>query len=201
MAGSLYLSFSLLVSKGKPMTPGKLRALRLALYLCSIHILPVEPNLFSYKKWLLGLQIQYDHLEPEQRRLARMEGRRLVKEYGSVKLAAASIPIPLLQKPSFLQTISPNSATKENSSEVLRCPSCRMHGGRHKRLWPSFERAEQVRRLQHDRDTLNAYACPVMPGSWHLGHLRPSARPSPIVDRESVGCQPVPAVPAWEVRV
>jgi hypothetical protein len=182
------------------MTPGKLRALRLALYLCSIHILPVEPH-FSYKKWFLDLQIQYDHLEPEQRRLARVEGRRLVREYGSVKLAAASIPIPLLQKPSFAQTISPNPGTKENSADVLRCPSCRMHGGRHKRLWISLERAEQVRRLQHDRDTLNAYACPVMPSFWHLGHLRPGAKPSPIVDSESMGCQPVPAVPAEEVRI
>jgi hypothetical protein len=182
------------------MTPGKLRALRLALYLCSIQILPVEPH-FSYKKWFLDLQTQYNHLEPEQRRLARIEGRRLVKKYGSVKLATASIPIPLLQKPSFVQTISPNSGTKENSSDVLRCPSCRMRGGRHKRLWPSLGRAEQVRRLQHDRDTLNAYACPVVSGFWHLGHLRPRARPLPLVASESVGCQPVPAVPAQEVRV
>jgi hypothetical protein len=182
------------------MTPGKLRALRLALYLCSTHILPVEPH-FSYKKWFLDLQIQYDHLEREQRRLARVEGRRLVREYGSVKLAAASIPIPQLQKPSLVQTISPDAGTKEKSADVLRCPSCRMHGGRHKRLWPSLERAEQVRRLQHDRDTLNAYACPVMPGFWHLGHVRTSARPSPIGDRESVGCPPVPAVLAQEVRV
>ena len=181
------------------MTPGKLRALRLALYLCSIHILPVEPH-FSYKKWFLDLQIQYDHLEPEQRRLARIEGRRLVKQYGSVKLAAASIPIPLLQKPSFIQAICSNSGTKENSADVLRCPSCRMHGGRHKRLWPSLERAEQVRRLQHDRDILNAYACPIMQGFWHLGHVRPGAKPSSIVDSESVGFQPVPPVPAGEVR-
>jgi hypothetical protein len=182
------------------MTPGKLRALRLALYLCSIYILPVEPH-FSYKKWFLDLQTQYNHLEPEQRRLARIEGRRLVKQYGSVKLAAASIPISPLQKPSLVQTISPNPGTKENSSSVLRCPSCRMHGGRHKRLWPSLERAEQVRRMQHDRDTLNAYACPVMPGFWHLGHVRSRLKPSPLVDSESLGCQPVPAVPTEEVRV
>lgn len=182
------------------MTPGKLRALRLALYLCSIQILPVEPH-FSYKKWFLDLRTQYNQLEPEQRRLARVEGRRLVREYGSVKLAAASIPIPLLQKPAFVQAISHNPGTKESPANVLRCPSCRMHGGRHKRLWPSLERAEQVRRLQHDRETLNAYACPAMPGFWHLGHLRPSARPSPLVNSESVGFQPVPAVPTEEVRV
>lgn len=104
------------------MTPGKLRALRLALYLCSIHILPVEPH-FSYKKWFLDLQTQYNHLEPEQRRLARTEGRRLVREYGSVQLAAASIPIPLLQKPAFVQTISPNSWKRSCETIVRRSTS------------------------------------------------------------------------------
>ena len=176
------------------MTPGKQRAQRLALYLCSIHILPVAPHI-SFRQWAVDLQTQYGHLEPEQRRLARIEGRRLLRENGSLDEAAAALPVPMLQKPSFVPRIPQNAGATGTPTGNLRCPSCRMRGGRHKRLWPSLAKAEEVRGLQHDRDTLNAYACPVMPGYWHLGHFRPRSRSSSAVNGALADCPSTPAAP------
>ncbi len=165
------------------MTKGKRKARRFALYLSSIGISPVLPC-NSYKQWVIALQAQYNALEVGQRKLARRAGRQLVRESGSIRIAAASLPTPV-----FVQTRAPNAPTvsprpfsrDEQFNSVLRrwsvltppCPSCRMRNGFPKRSWPTREWADEVWGRQHDRDTLRVYECPVLPGFWHLGHIRP----------------------------
>ena len=73
------------------MTHGQEVARRLVLYLSGIGITPV-PAASSYKCWCAALQIQYNALGVDQRRLARQTGRRLMREFGSIARAIASFP-------------------------------------------------------------------------------------------------------------
>jgi hypothetical protein len=59
------------------MNRSKRRSRRLALYLLCIGVRP----------WPADLQAQYNALEPGQRKLARKNGRRLIKEEGSIAKA------------------------------------------------------------------------------------------------------------------
>jgi hypothetical protein len=51
-----------------------------------------------------------------------------------------------------------------------------MGNGFPKRSWPTREWAEEVWGRQHDLNLLSAYACPVQPSFWHLGHHSEKAR-------------------------
>jgi hypothetical protein len=163
------------------MTKGRPRARRLALYLTCIEI-PLAPMAGTYTKWAADLQAQYNALEVGQRKLARQVGRRLIKRAGSIAIALASLPDPVVQ---LIQTDSPLGATRTRSRErqfdevrerwsalTPPCPSCRMRNGFPKRSWPTREWADEVWRRQYDRDALRVYECPVQPGFWHLGHVR-----------------------------
>ncbi len=187
------------------MTKGKRKARRFALYLSSIGISPVLPC-NSYKQWVVALQAQYNALEVGQRKLARRAGRQLVRESGSIRIAAASLPTPV-----FVQTRAANAPTvrprpfsrDEQFNSILRrwsartppCPSCRMRNGFPKRSWPTREWADEVRGRQHDRDTLRVYECPVKPGLWHLGHIRPQVASVLIPDEHPIPACQLSAIP------
>ena len=162
------------------MTHGQEVARRLVLYLSGIGITPV-PAASSYKCWCAALQIQYNALGVDQRRLARQTGRRLMREFGSIARAIASFPN--LQQTLVASPPPEPPRTRTRQEQFLRkinrwspltppCPSCRMGGGFPKRSWPSREWAEEVLARQHDRDTLRVFECPVQPDFWHLGHVR-----------------------------
>jgi hypothetical protein len=149
---------------------------RLRLYLRCIGIEPTVPG--------VPIQSQYAALEPEQRKLARSTGRRLVREAGSVANAVAAMD-HLGAQQTTLGSAPPAAAPsrarsrKEIFEQFRRrwspltppCPSCRMANGFPKRSWPGREWADEVWAKQHDRDRLRVYACPVQPGFWHLGHI------------------------------
>jgi hypothetical protein len=175
------------------MTPGKEVARRLALYLISIGLSPV-PAASSYKRWGAALQIQYNTLGVDQRRLARRTGRRLTREFGSIAKAIASFPSQIVERTLVANPRPAVPRTMTRQEQFLRkirnwssltppCPSCRMGGGFPKRSWPSREWAEEVRGRQHDRNTLRVFKCPVQPGFWHLGHVgRHAASPPTTKD-------------------
>lgn len=163
------------------MTPGKLRARRFALYLISIGISIVPPTGNS-KRWAAALQTQYCKLGDDQRKLARRTGRRLIREFGSIKKAIDSFSIQVLRQTVVANVVQTAPRIRTRLEEFLYkrrnwspltppCPSCRMGCGFPKRSWPSHECAEEVRGRQHDRDTLRVFKCPVQPGFWHLGHV------------------------------
>jgi hypothetical protein len=162
------------------MKKGQRRALRLALYLSSIGISTVT-SAASYKQWAAGLQAQYNALEIGQRRLARQAGRQLIRESGSLKIAAASLKNPIIRVTGA--RISPPAIPRpreEQFAYISRrwsaltppCPRCRMRNGFPKRSWPTREWADEVWQRQHDRDSLRVFECPGQPGFWHLGHIR-----------------------------
>jgi hypothetical protein len=164
------------------MTKGKRRARRLALYLSSIGIQPV-PSAGGCKQWAAGLQAQYNALEVGQRKLARQTGRRLLKESGSIAMAAAFLTNPVALQPQAGNSppVTSRTRSREEQFDCIRgrwsaltppCPSCRMRNGFPKRSWPTRKWADEVWGRQHDRDTLRVYECPVQPGFWHLGHVR-----------------------------
>jgi len=168
----------------RSMTKGKRRARRLALYLGSIGISLVPPT-SSYKQWAVDLQNQYNALGVEQRKLARRNGRRLVKKMGSAQLATAFLPPPIFLLPQTARSLSvaPISRSRKEyfkhisknwSALTPPCPSFRMGNRFPKRSWPTQDWGKEVWRRQHDRDSLRVYACPVQQGYWHLGHIRRS---------------------------
>ena len=163
------------------MTSCKQKVSRLALYLSSIGISLVASG-SSYKQLLAGLQQQYDELPIDQRKLARLTGRRLIKTLGSIRTALTSLPLTIVlqdQKVSSAPVASRTKTRAEIFAIISRrwsaltppCPSCRMGNGYPKRSWPTREWADEVRARQHDRATLNVFVCPVHPGYWHLGHI------------------------------
>jgi hypothetical protein len=150
----------------------KRRSRRLALYLLCIGVRPLPA----------GLQIQYNALEPTQRKLARETGRWLIKEEGSIAKAIATLTNPVVVQETrivpLVVSLTRAQAREEAFKYISRrwsaltppCPSCRMGNGFPKRSWPTREWAEEVWRRQHDLNILRVYACPVQPGFWHLGH-------------------------------
>jgi len=165
------------------MTPCKRKVSRIALYLSSIGTLLVASG-SSYRQLLAGLQHQYNGLSIEQRKLARLTGRRLIKTMGSVNAALTSLPIKIALQEQNVRSTLVASPTKDKRREEIfaiisrrwsaltpPCPSCRMGNGYPKRSWPTREWADEVHARQHDRETLSVYACPVQPGFWHLGHV------------------------------
>jgi len=187
------------------MKKGQRRARRMALYLSSIGIPPV-PSAGSYKQWAAVLQAQYNALEVGQRKLARQTGRRLLKESGSIAIAVASLAHPVALQPEVANSppVAPRTRSRDEQFAYIRrrwstltppCPSCRMRNGFPKRSWPTRKWADEVWGRQHDRDTLRVYACPVQPGFWHLGHIRPPVA-SVVVPNEHLvpPCQ-LPVIP------
>jgi hypothetical protein len=178
------------------MKKGKRRARRLALYLRSIGIRP----------WAAGLQVQYDELEAEQRKLARRAGRQLIREAGSIAKAVAALPTPAVLQPlaGNALLVAPrtqsreeqfNSICKRWSALTPPCPSCRMGNGFPKRSWPTREWADEVWGRQHDRDRLRVYECPVQPGFWHLGHIRRPVACAVTSEEISISPCQLPAIP------
>ncbi len=162
-----------LLQRKQCMNRSKRRSRRLALYLRSIGIQPSAT----------GLHAQYNALEPEQRKLARKTGRRLIKEAGSIAKTVAPLTNPVVQetrRAPLVVALTRAQAREEAFKYISRrwsaltppCPSCRMGNGFPKRSWPTREWANEVWGRQHDRDTLRVYECPVHPGFWHLGHIR-----------------------------
>lgn len=189
------------------MTPDKQVARRLALYLRSIGISPV-PSVGSYKQWGAAVQIQYNAIGVDQRRLARQTGRRLMREFGSIARAIASFPNQGVQQTLVAAPPPAPPRTRSRQEQFLSkisrwspltppCPSCRMGGGFPKRSWPSRKSAEEVLARQHDRDTLRVFECPVQPGFWHLGHVRRhTASVAPPIDPfPSIPPRQFPAIP------
>jgi hypothetical protein len=164
------------------MKKGQRSVRRMSLYLSSIGIPPL-PSAGSYKQWAAVLQAQYNALEVGQRKLARQTGRRLLKESGSIAIAVGSLTDPVALLPLMVFTpVAPRTRSREEHFDYIRrrwsaltppCPSCRMRNGFPKRSWPTRKWADEVWGRQHDRDTLRVYECPVQPGFWHLGHIRP----------------------------
>lgn len=165
------------------MTPCKRKVSRLALYLSSVGI-PLVASGSSYKQLLAGIQRQYDVLPDRQRKLARQTGRRLIKTLGSIRAALTSLPCKIVLQEQKARSIVVAARTKDHHREEIfaiisrrwsaltpPCPSCRMGNGYPKRSWPTREWADEVWARQHDRDTINIYACPVQAGFWHLGHV------------------------------
>jgi hypothetical protein len=146
---------------------------RIRLYLRNIGIEPTTA----------GALTQYAELEPEQRNLARMAGRQLIREAGSIKKAVAFINSSLVHETKLstppVASQSRSQSRKEAFDQIRRrwspltppCPSCRMGNGFPKRSWPTREWADEVWGRQHDRDLLRVYDCPAQPGFWHLGHI------------------------------
>jgi hypothetical protein len=163
------------------MTPCKRKVSRLALYLSSLGISLVASG-SSYKQLLAGLQHQYDTLPNEQRKRARLTGRSLIRTLGSIQAALTSLPYKIVLQEKKVRSAPVASRTKTRaeifavisrrwSALTPPCPSCRMGNGYPKRSWPTREWADEVWARQHDRATLNVYACPVQHGFWHLGHV------------------------------
>lgn len=154
------------------MNRSKRRSRRLRLYLLCIGVQPRAA----------GLQAQYNALERGQRKLARKNGRRLIKEKGSISKAIDTLTTPAVAEEArrvpLVVALTRAQAREEAFNYISRhwsaltppCPSCRMQNGFPKRSWPTREWAEEVWGRQHDLNILNVYACPVQPGFWHLGH-------------------------------
>jgi hypothetical protein len=186
-------------------TKGKRKAQRFALYLNSIGI-QLVPFASSYRQWAAVLQTQYNALDSERRKLARMAGRLLIKQAGSIANALAALPNPIALQPptNNAAPVAWRAQSKEEQFISIRrrwsaltppCPFCRMRNGFPKRSWPSKEWADEVRERQHDRDSLRVYACPAQPDFWHLGHIR---RQLPLLSpREEISISPsqLPASP------
>jgi hypothetical protein len=185
-----------LLQRKQCMNRSKRRSRRLALYLRSIGIQPSAA----------GLHAQYNALEPEQRKLARKTGRRLIKEAGSIAKTVATLTNPVVQetrRAPLVVALTRAQAREEAFKYISRrwsaltppCPSCRMGNGFPKRSWPTREWADEVWERQHDRDTLRVYECPVLPGFWHLGHIRPPVTSAVTPDEISNSHSDLPAIP------
>jgi hypothetical protein len=178
------------------MNRSKRRSRRLALYLRSIGIQP----------WAEGLHAQYNALEPEQRKLARKTGRRLIKEAGSIAKTVATLTNPVVQemRSAPLVVARTRAQAREEAFKYISrrwsaltppCPSCRMGNGFPKRSWPTREWANEVWGRQHDRDTLRVYECPVQPGFWHLGHIHRPVDCAFTTEEISIASCQLPATP------
>jgi hypothetical protein len=136
------------------------------------------------RPWPADLHAQYHALEPGQRKLARKNGRRLIKEEGSIAKAMDTLKNSFVPQETrsvpLVVALTRAQAREEAFKYISRrwsaltppCPSCRMGSGFPKRSWPTREWAEEVRGRQHDHNILSVYACPVQPGFWHLGHQK-----------------------------
>ena len=185
-----------LLQRKQCMNRSNRRSRRLALYLRSIGIQPSAT----------GLHAQYNALEPEQRKLARKTGRRLIKEAGSIAKTVATLTNPVVQetrRAPLVVALTRAQAREEAFKYISRrwsaltppCPSCRMGNGFPKRSWPTREWADEVWERQHDRDTLRVYECPVLPGFWHLGHIRPPVTSAVTPGEISNSHSDLPAIP------
>jgi Protein of unknown function (DUF1566) len=128
---------------------------------------------------------------------ARQTGRRLFKESGSIAIAVASLANPVALQPEVGNSppVPPRTRSREEQFDYIRrrssaltppCPACRMRNGFSKRSWPTRKWADEVWGRQHDRDTLRVYECPVQPGFWHLGHIRPAIASVVIPDENPI---------------
>jgi hypothetical protein len=185
------------------MTPGKQVARRLALYLISIGVPPV-PSASSYKRWGAALQIQYNALGVDQRRLARQTGRRLIREFGSIAKANTALTNHVVREALAINTPPVASPSRNRSREeqflhrlsrwsplTPPCGSCRMGCGFPKRTYPSRQWADEVRGRQHDCDNLHVFECPVQPGLFHLAHKGSRHADQPIAPQKSA----LPSIP------
>ncbi len=154
---------------------------RLVIYLGSIGRLSPSLTTSSDSGWAAALQVQYNALGVDERKLARETGRRLIREFGSIAGAIASFPN--LQQ--ILAVIPPPAPPRIRTwkERFLRkisrwspltppCRKCRMMGGCFpKRSYPSRAWALEVWARQHDRNTLRLFECRAQRGWWHLGHV------------------------------
>lgn len=151
-------------------------ALRLALYLNCSDVVPVI-NGSTYKEYCAALNTQLMALETDMRTRGRREGRKLIREApGLEKAAGHLVPVPprTLPRPGRWQRRCDRYERKMRLwlPETPPCPGCRIIGRLAKRSYPTFAMAEEVCQLQND-PLLQVYACPVVPGYYHLGHPRP----------------------------
>jgi hypothetical protein len=179
------------------MNRSKRRSRRLALYLLCIGVRP----------WPADLPAQYNALEPGQRKLARKSGRRLIKKEGSIAKAIDTLTNSFVLQETrgvpLVVALTRAQAREEAFKYISRrwsaltppCPSCRMGNGFPKRSWPTREWADEVWERQHDRDTLRVYECPVLPGFWHLGHIRPPVTYAVTPDEIPNSHSDLPAIP------
>jgi hypothetical protein len=157
-------------------------ALRLALYLHCAEIVPRVTGR-DCRRWVADLTAQFQTVAPELHERARTEGRRIIRDAHGLEKAACHLvpashhsgPRPSRWRRSYeryrrkMQTWPP---------ETPPCKSCgiRSLGNLAKRSFRSRQEAEVVCAVQGD-PLLRAYPCPVQPGFWHLGHIRPNNHP------------------------
>lgn len=143
--------------------------MRLAIYLNSIGITPdLAGN--SYRDYLVNLTRQIQHLEQDQQKQARQNGRILIRILGIDKAARDLIPIPPNQLEREFHRQKRLVRMQYWPIETPPCPTCKFKRfNLPKKSWPSKRDAEQ-KLAKHKNTPLVVYECPAHEGYWHLGH-------------------------------
>jgi hypothetical protein len=162
-------------------------ARRIACFLDTIglySILPLKTSRDRYRT----LMTLYSALPKELRQEARRRGRRVIKTVGLKEATRNLLPTPV----TAAQRRPDPQKPAGQLSELLRlslghCLYCHAWG-RPKRAWPNRELAEAFRPLAGDM-LLVVYECPVVIGSYHLGHIREASRHWQRTHRSSERCR------------
>ena len=149
---------------------------RLACYLYTIGIHADMGNITNRKRYRLLLSA-YSTLPKEVRREARRRGRQIIRKVGLIEATQRAYPTWAIA-PTIRLT---RAERAEQMAELMlqslgRCPHCSTWG-KAKRTWPSRELADSFRPFAGDM-SLHSYECPVVSGSYHLGHKN-EVPPSP----------------------
>ena len=163
---------------GAKLNRARMRAARMAIFIECAGLIPVIRG-STYNEYSEFLEEQYMSLEPDVRRRARVDGRRLLREQGVMAAAIRLIPVPLPVYNGLTISRTHRQRLRLGYRDKMRCwppetppcPKCRIAPGMPKRSWPTRETAEEICSQQNDPD-LHVYPCPAQPGFWHLGHHR-----------------------------
>lgn len=145
-----------------------LAARRLACYLDTIGIRPAIKNLTNRERCRLLLST-YSALPKELRREARRRGRRIIREVGLMEATLHAYPTwaiaPTIQLTQQEHAEQMAALMRQSLGQCVSCSSW----GHQKRAWPTRELAESFRPFAGDM-SLQSYECPVVSGTYHLGH-------------------------------
>ena len=152
---------------------------RIGCFLYSIGIRPTLDQKTNRERFRALIEV-YSTLPLDLRREARRRGRKVIKALG-LKSASANL---FQSRPSAPQSGFGQRECDARLNKLLRqslghCRHCQAWG-RPKRAWPSRELADAFRPFAGDM-TLEVYECPIVRGSYHLGHIRkptPSTTPT-----------------------
>ena len=156
-------------------------ARRLACYLDTVGIRPAIKSMTNRERHGVLLST-YSALPKELRREARRRGRRIIREVGLMEATLHAYPTWTI--PPTIQLAQQERAEQMAAlirESLGRCPHC-SSWGQAKRSWPTRELAESFRPFAGDM-SLHSYECPVINGSYHLGHRKePDSSMSPLAD-------------------